>query len=121
MFGRAMTFVGGCAGPQGGLVFVCGSKEGLMQVSNRRHNTDDIIATVLAVEPMKFIYRGRSVGLRALSTAACGCSVITYGTMCVNFFNFCLHFVVPTGISPMGNLGHFPQESQLQQRRSTQP
>ena len=32
-----------------------------MQVSNRRHNTDDIIATVLAVEPMKFIYRGRSV------------------------------------------------------------
>ena len=44
---------------QGGLVFVCGSKEGLMQISNRRHNTDDIIATVLAVEPMKFIYRGR--------------------------------------------------------------
>ncbi|KAK3083552.1 hypothetical protein FSP39_025271 [Pinctada imbricata] len=28
-------------------------------VSGRRHNTDDIIATVLAVEPMKFIYRGR--------------------------------------------------------------
>ena len=44
---------------QGGLVFVCGSKEGLMTVSGRRHNTDDIIATVLAVEPMKFIYRGR--------------------------------------------------------------
>ncbi|KAK3604584.1 hypothetical protein CHS0354_005416 [Potamilus streckersoni] len=48
----------GFLGP-GGLVFVCGSKEGLMQVSSRRHNTDDIIATVLAVEPMKFIYRGR--------------------------------------------------------------
>ncbi|XP_052229849.1 disco-interacting protein 2-like isoform X3 [Dreissena polymorpha] len=48
----------GFLGP-GGLVFVCGSKEGLMQISNRRHNTDDIIATVLAVEPMKFIYRGR--------------------------------------------------------------
>jgi len=32
-----------------------------MEVSARRHNTDDIIATVLAVEPMKFIYRGRSV------------------------------------------------------------
>jgi len=31
-----------------------------MEVSARRHNTDDIIATVLAVEPMKFIYRGRS-------------------------------------------------------------
>jgi len=30
-----------------------------MEVSGRRHNTDDVIATVLAVEPMKFIYRGR--------------------------------------------------------------
>lgn len=40
---------------------MCGSKEGLMTVSGRRHNTDDIIATVLAVEPMKFIYRGRFV------------------------------------------------------------
>ncbi|XP_071112193.1 disco-interacting protein 2 homolog C-like isoform X5 [Haliotis cracherodii] len=48
----------GFLGP-GGLVFVCGSKEGLMQIATRRHNTDDIIATVLAVEPMKFIYRGR--------------------------------------------------------------
>lgn len=46
---------------QGGLIFVCGSREGLMEVSGRRHNTDDIIATVLAVEPMKFIYRGRSL------------------------------------------------------------
>ncbi|CAG0916938.1 unnamed protein product [Notodromas monacha] len=48
----------GFLGP-GGLVFVCGSRDGLMMVSGRRHNTDDIIATVLAVEPMKFIYRGR--------------------------------------------------------------
>ncbi|CAH1788578.1 unnamed protein product [Owenia fusiformis] len=48
----------GFLGP-GGLIFVCGSREGLMTVSGRRHNTDDIIATVLAVEPMKFIYRGR--------------------------------------------------------------
>ncbi|XP_077861630.1 disco-interacting protein 2 homolog C-like, partial [Saccoglossus kowalevskii] len=48
----------GFLGP-GGLVFVCGKTEGLMLVSGRRHNTDDIIATVLAVEPMKFIYRGR--------------------------------------------------------------
>lgn len=48
----------GFLGPSG-LVFVCGSKEGLIDVSARRHNTDDIIATVLAVEPMKFIYRGR--------------------------------------------------------------
>ena len=42
---------------QGGLVFVCGSRDGLMTVSGRKHNTDDVIATVLAVEPMKFIYR----------------------------------------------------------------
>lgn len=44
---------------QGGLVFVCGTRQGLMQISGRQHSTDDIIATVLAVEPMKFIYRGR--------------------------------------------------------------
>ena len=44
---------------QGGLIFVCGSREGLMVIGGRRHNTDDVIATVLAVEPMKFIYRGR--------------------------------------------------------------
>ena len=50
-----------CRALQGGLIFVCGSREGLMEVSGRRHNTDDIIATVLAVEPMKFIYRGRLV------------------------------------------------------------
>ena len=30
-----------------------------MFFSGRKHNTDDIIATVLAVEPMRFIYRGR--------------------------------------------------------------
>lgn len=40
-------------------MFVCGSRDGLMTVTGRKHNTDDIIATVLAVEPMKFIYRGR--------------------------------------------------------------
>ncbi|XP_026314338.1 disco-interacting protein 2 isoform X1 [Hyposmocoma kahamanoa] len=48
----------GFLGP-GGLVFVCGSRDGLMTVTGRKHNMDDIIATVLAVEPMKFIYRGR--------------------------------------------------------------
>ncbi|XP_047738274.1 disco-interacting protein 2 homolog C isoform X8 [Hyalella azteca] len=48
----------GFLGP-GGLVFVCGSRDGLMTVTGRKHNTDDIIATVLAVEPMKFIFRGR--------------------------------------------------------------
>ena len=40
-------------------MFVCGSIDGLIESMGRRHNTDDIIATVLAVEPMKFIYRGR--------------------------------------------------------------
>jgi len=44
---------------QGGLIFVCGSRESLMEVSGRRHNADDVIATVLAVEPTKFVYRGR--------------------------------------------------------------
>lgn len=48
----------GFMGP-GALVFVCGTRDGMMQVSGRKHNTDDIIATVLAVEPMKFVYRGR--------------------------------------------------------------
>ena len=42
----------GFLGP-GGLVFVCGSKDGLMTVTGRKHNADDIIATVLAVEPMR--------------------------------------------------------------------
>lgn len=40
-------------------MFICGNREGLMPVTGRRHNTDDIIATVLAVEPNRFIYRGR--------------------------------------------------------------
>lgn len=48
----------GFIGP-GSLVFVCGTRDGLMQVSGRRHNTDDLIATILSVEPMKFVYRGR--------------------------------------------------------------
>ena len=30
-----------------------------MNVSGRHHYADDIIATVLAVKPTKFIYRGR--------------------------------------------------------------
>lgn len=48
----------GFIGP-GSLVFVCGSRDGLMQVSGRRHNSVDLIATILSVEPMKFVYRGR--------------------------------------------------------------
>ena len=43
-----------------------------MQVGGRRHNTDDIIATVLAVEPMKFIYRGRSESAFGVITFSTG-------------------------------------------------
>lgn len=48
----------GFLGPNG-LVFVIGNKSSMLSVSGRQHSADDIIATVLAVEPMKFVYRGR--------------------------------------------------------------
>ncbi|XP_054982062.1 disco-interacting protein 2 homolog A isoform X5 [Sorex araneus] len=48
----------GFIGP-GNLVFVVGKLDGLMVVGVRRHNADDVVATALAVEPMKFVYRGR--------------------------------------------------------------
>lgn len=48
----------GFVGPDS-LVFIVGKMEGLMVVSGRRHNADDVVATALAVEPMKFVYRGR--------------------------------------------------------------
>ncbi|XP_056277810.1 disco-interacting protein 2 homolog C isoform X2 [Pseudoliparis swirei] len=48
----------GFIGP-GGLIFVAGKMDGLMMVGGRQHNADDIVATALAVEPMKFVYRGR--------------------------------------------------------------
>lgn len=50
----------GFIGPAG-LIFVAGKMDGLMVVGGRRHNADDIVATALAVEPMKFVYRGRYV------------------------------------------------------------
>lgn len=50
----------GFIGPAG-LIFVAGKMDGLMVVGGRRHNADDIVATALAVEPMKFVYRGRLV------------------------------------------------------------
>lgn len=55
----------GFIGPAG-LIFVAGKMDGLMAVGGRRHNADDIVATALAVEPMKFVYRGRygNVGLK---------------------------------------------------------
>uniref|UniRef100_A0A8B9LPH4 Disco-interacting protein 2 homolog Ba n=1 Tax=Astyanax mexicanus TaxID=7994 RepID=A0A8B9LPH4_ASTMX len=48
----------GFVGP-GSLVFVVGKTEGLLSVSGRRHNADDLVATALAVEPIKTVYRGR--------------------------------------------------------------
>lgn len=43
---------------QNGLIFVVGNRNSQMYVSGRQHGADDLIATALAVEPMKFIYRG---------------------------------------------------------------
>lgn len=54
----------GFIGPAG-LIFVAGKMDGLMVVGGRRHNADDIVATALAVEPMKFVYRGRWVSAAA--------------------------------------------------------
>uniref|UniRef100_A0A8C1K344 Disco-interacting protein 2 homolog Bb n=1 Tax=Cyprinus carpio TaxID=7962 RepID=A0A8C1K344_CYPCA len=48
----------GFVGP-GSLIFVVGKNEGLLMVSGRRHNADDLVATALAVEPVKTVYRGR--------------------------------------------------------------
>lgn len=48
----------GFMGPDG-LVFVVGRRTAQLSVSGRHHSADDIIATVLAVEPMRFVYRGR--------------------------------------------------------------
>ncbi|GMR53977.1 hypothetical protein PMAYCL1PPCAC_24172, partial [Pristionchus mayeri] len=48
----------GFMGPDG-LVFVVGRRSSQLLVSGRTHSADDIIATVLAVEPMRFVYRGR--------------------------------------------------------------
>ncbi len=44
---------------QGGLIFICGSIDGVLAVAGRRHNANDVIATVIAVQPTKIVYRGR--------------------------------------------------------------
>eukprot|EP00794_Sanderia_malayensis_P017721 gene17721-19492_t len=53
-----LTGLLGFLGP-GGLVFVSGTVEGLMNVKRRRHNAEDIKSTVLAVDPIKFVHKGR--------------------------------------------------------------
>ena len=45
--------------PKDNLVFVVGKLDGLMVVGVRRHNADDIVATALAVEPMKTVRDSR--------------------------------------------------------------
>lgn len=55
---------------QGSLVFVVGKMDGLLMVSGRRHNADDIVATGLAVESIKTVYRGR-LARRNLPTSFC--------------------------------------------------
>nr|DBA19926.1 TPA: hypothetical protein GDO54_015681 [Pyxicephalus adspersus] len=54
----ARTGLLGFIGPER-LVYVVGKVDGQMVVSGRRHSCDDVVATALAVEPMKFVYRGR--------------------------------------------------------------
>ncbi|PNI55975.1 DIP2A isoform 3 [Pan troglodytes] len=60
IFDRPFTRTGllGFIGPDN-LVFIVGKLDGLMVTGVRRHNADDVVATALAVEPMKFVYRGR--------------------------------------------------------------
>ena len=55
-----------CWHVQGGLVFVCGTADGIIKVSGRRHNCDDLKATILAVDPIKFVYRGRLVSQKIM-------------------------------------------------------
>lgn len=47
---------------------MCGTADGLIKVSGRRHNSDDLKATILAVDPVKFVYRGRWVTINKIST-----------------------------------------------------
>ena len=42
-------------------MFVSGTSEGLMVAKGRKHNAEDIKSTVLAVDPIKFVHKGRYV------------------------------------------------------------
>lgn len=79
-FSFTRTGLLGFIGPAG-LIFVAGKMDGLMVVGGRRHNADDIVATALAVEPMKFVYRGRFVLFLVIFThhwfVACASSFVT--------------------------------------------
>lgn len=45
---------------------MCGTADGIIKVSGRRHNCDDLKATILAVDPIKFVYRGRLVSQKII-------------------------------------------------------
>lgn len=51
-------------------MFVCGTADGIIKVSGRRHNCDDLKATILAVDPIKFVYRGRLVTYKIMYMSA---------------------------------------------------
>ena len=61
----------------GGLVFICGTMDGLIQIGARRHNTEDLIATVMAVEPHSFVYKGRYICMIEIS------AMVWWGLVCV--------------------------------------
>ena len=44
---------------QSGRVLVTGRTEDMMTISGRVHNANDIIATILAVEPVRFVHKSR--------------------------------------------------------------
>ncbi len=68
--------------PQGGLVFICGTLDGLILIAGRRHNTEDLIATVMAVEPHSFVYKGRYVQYqRAVGVCMCACTYSINGQL----------------------------------------
>uniref|UniRef100_A0A8C4MTB1 Disco interacting protein 2 homolog C n=1 Tax=Equus asinus asinus TaxID=83772 RepID=A0A8C4MTB1_EQUAS len=96
----------GFVGP-GGLVFVVGKMDGLMVVSGRRHNADDIVATALAVEPMKFVYRGSLNISPSLVTFQAIDSIHQVGVYCLA--------LVPANTLPKTPLGgiHLSETKQL--------
>ena len=74
-----MVIIVYCSHVQGGLVFVCGTADGIIKVSGRRHNCDDLKATILAVDPIKFVYRGRLVSRKIINKIIIYISIIFRG------------------------------------------
>uniref|UniRef100_A0A8B9ZZP1 Disco interacting protein 2 homolog B n=1 Tax=Anas zonorhyncha TaxID=75864 RepID=A0A8B9ZZP1_9AVES len=101
----------GFVGP-GSLVFVVGKMDGLLTVSGRRHNADDIVATGLAVESIKTVYRGRADGM----TVTFSLHLVLYNVgicLTVSMGVYCLA-LVPANTLPKTPLGgiHISQTKQ---------